>query len=248
MCSIVILRRPDHRWPILIGANRDEMTGRPWRPPGRHWDDRENVVGGLDELAGGSWLGLNDEGVVAAILNRTGTLGPQQGKRSRGELVLEALDHADAVDAADALLHLHTGAYRPFNMVVADNRDAFWLRADGETVRAVPLAEGVSMLTASEVNDDTDPRIKAFLPRFQTAGVPDPDAGQWRDWQDLLANRAPQGVLDRQAGLTFQLDTGFGTRSSALIALPSVELPEIEPVFLFAPGPPDEMSYRPVIL
>ena len=29
-------------------------------------------------------------------LNRKGTLGPATGKRSRGELVLEALDHAEA--------------------------------------------------------------------------------------------------------------------------------------------------------
>ncbi len=248
MCTVVVLRRPDHRWPILFAANRDEMTGRPWLPPGRHWDDRSNVVGGLDELAGGSWLGLNDEGVVAAILNRMGTLGPQQGKRSRGELVLEALDHADAVDAADALIHLDAAAYRPFNMVIADNRDAFWLRADGRSFKAIPLEEGFTMLTALESNDATDPRIQTFLPRFRSAAVPDPDAGQWQDWQALLASKAPHGKLDREAGLTFQLDNGFGTRSSALIALPSVDHPEIEPVFLFAPGPPDQMRYRPVLL
>ena len=96
MCSVIILRRPDAAWPLVLGANRDEMADRPWLPPARHWPDRPNVVAGLDELAGGTWLGLNDEGLVAAILNRPGTLGPEQGKRSRGELVLEALDHADA--------------------------------------------------------------------------------------------------------------------------------------------------------
>lgn len=224
------------------------MTGRPWQPPLRHWEDRANVVGGLDELAGGSWLGLNDEGVVAAILNRTGTLGPQQGKRSRGELVLEALDHADAVDAADALIHLDAGAYRPFNMIIADNRDAFWLRADGQSFKAIPLGDGFTMLTAMESNDDADPRIRTFLPRFQSATIPDPDAGHWQEWQALLASKAPPGRQDRESGLTFQLDNGFGTRSSALIALPSVDHPEIDPVFLFAPGPPDQMRYRPVVL
>src|SRR6476659_3255713 len=57
MCTLVILRRPGHRWPVLIGANRDEMIDRPWEPPGRHWPDRPEVVAGLDRLAGGSWLG-----------------------------------------------------------------------------------------------------------------------------------------------------------------------------------------------
>ena len=84
MCTLVILRRPEHRWPVLIGANRDEMIDRPWDPPGRHWPDRPEVVAGLDRLAGGSWLGVNDWGVAAAILNRHGSLGPAPGQRSRG--------------------------------------------------------------------------------------------------------------------------------------------------------------------
>ena len=70
MCTLVILRRPEHLWPVVIGANRDEMIGRPALPPARHWPDRPEVVAGRDLLAGGSWLGVNDWGVAAAILDR----------------------------------------------------------------------------------------------------------------------------------------------------------------------------------
>ena len=38
MCSIVILKQSDSEWPIIIGANRDEMINRDALPPGRHWD------------------------------------------------------------------------------------------------------------------------------------------------------------------------------------------------------------------
>ena len=248
MCTVVIARNPDHPWPLLLAGNRDEMTGRPWKPPGRHWPLAPDVTGGFDEIADGSWLAINGHGVVATILNRTGTLGPVDGKRTRGELVIEALDHADAVAAADAMSHLNAKAYRPFNLVLADNRDAFWLRSDGESLRIVEIPEGVSMLTSAEMNDTADPRIKAFLPRFRSAPLPDPAAGDWKAWQDLLATRVPEGVRDREAGLTFQLDTGFGTRSSALIALPSMQHSGIEPVFLFAGGPPDQAEYSPVLL
>ena len=79
------------------------MNTRQSKPPGRHWPDRPEIIAGIDETAGGSWLGVNDFGVVAAILNRSNSLGPKEGKRSRGELVLEALDHADASDAAEAI-------------------------------------------------------------------------------------------------------------------------------------------------
>ena len=101
MCSIVLLLRPDHDWPVLIAANRDEMIDRSWSAPARHWPDRPEVVAGKDNLAGGSWLGLNEAGLVVGMLNRRNTLGPQDGKRSRGELVLDALDFSDAVDAVE---------------------------------------------------------------------------------------------------------------------------------------------------
>jgi hypothetical protein len=99
------------------------------------------------------------------------------------------------------------------------------------------------MLTAGDLNDPADPRINSFLPRFRNAPRPDPETGDWGAWQTLLSSRVPEGVRDREAGLTFQLEDGFGTRSSALIALPSMERSGIEPVFLFAAGPPDETPY-----
>src|SRR5579863_4337110 len=156
MCTLAILRRPENDWPVVIAANRDEMIDRPAKPPGRHWPDRAEIVAGLDLLAGGSWLGLNDWGVAAAVLNRHGSLGPEAGLRSRGELVLEALDHADAVDAATALSHLDPAAYRSFNLIVADNRDAFWLRHAGSgRIETRPLDEGLSVVAAGDVDEMT---------------------------------------------------------------------------------------------
>ena len=46
MCTVVILRRPEHDWPLLIAANRDEMLARSWLPPARHWPDRPDVAAG----------------------------------------------------------------------------------------------------------------------------------------------------------------------------------------------------------
>ena len=143
MCSIVILRQPGATFPLILAGNRDEMAGRPWKPPARHWPDRPDLIGGIDELAGGSWLALNDTGVMAVVLNRMGTLGPEDGKRSRGELVLDALDYPDAADAAQSMVHLDPAAYRPFNLVVSDNRDAFWLT----------LREGAKRIVAERIPD-----------------------------------------------------------------------------------------------
>jgi len=149
MCTLVLLHRPGHPWPVLIAANRDEMLAREWDPPGPHWPDRPGVVAGRDRLAGGSWLGLNAAGVAVAILNRTDSLGPAAGKRSRGELVLDALDHHEARDAADALSAIDPEAYRTFNLVIADNSGAYWLSSrDGRSpVDVKKFPPGMSMIT-----------------------------------------------------------------------------------------------------
>ena len=257
MCTVVILSRPGHDWPLVFAANRDEMTGRPWLPPGRHWPNRAEVVAGRDQLAGGTWLGLNDWGVIAGVLNRPGSLGPDEALRSRGELPLEALDHAEASAAADALSNAEPSSYRPFNMVIADALDAFWLRSpgNGEPIQAAPIPKGLSMVTAHDMNDTSSPRIRHFLPLFENARPPDPETGDWSEWQALLASRqgdapedTPDDTLDDSPGgaMTFATGTGFGTLSSSLLALPRPGREDAKPVWLFAPGPPDETPYGAV--
>jgi uncharacterized protein with NRDE domain len=243
MCTVVMLRRPGDDWPVVLGANRDEMIGRAWRAPARHWPDRSEVRGGLDELAGGSWLGVNDHGVVAAILNRFGTLGPASGKRSRGELVLEALDHADAMAASEALADLDPAAYRPFNLVVADNRDAFWLRHAAEDEREIeirPIKPGVSMIASGDLDDPGSARIRDYLPRFRAAPPPSPEDDEWVTWEALLDSEEHTPADGPRGGMRFVTAEGFATVSSALVALPRPGL-ERPPAFRFLsrqpPGP-----------
>jgi hypothetical protein len=276
MCTLVLMRRPGSAWPLLVAANRDELSSRPARPPGRHWPDRADVVAGLDLQAGGSWLGINDHGVVAGVLNRVGTLGPAAGKRSRGELVLEALDHADAAAAAAALVDLDPDAYRPFNLIVADVQSAFWLRHAGALPgfgfrttsgawrevpphqvpgavlgRTTPAAAiqchavpaGVSMITAQDLNDESSPRVRHYLPRFRSAPPPDPARDDWAAWIALLAARdGPDG--DPHGAMTVVTDGAYGTVSSCLIGVPARGVP----VMKFADGRPDEAPFAPVAL
>jgi len=276
MCTVVLLRHPGSRWPLLLAANRDELRSRPWRAPGRHWPDRRDVVAGLDEQAGGTWLGVNDHGVVAAVLNRAGTLGPASGKRTRGELVLEALDHADAAAAAAALSDLDPTAYRPFNLIVADNRDAYWLRHAGALpsfafrarnggLRAVepiqlpgaalparerpgaiecqPISEGLSMITARELNDPAAPRIALYRSRFQSAPPPDPERDDWQAWTLLLADRGAPDADPRDA-MAIVTAGDYGTVCSSLVALPATG----RPIMKFAPGLPGEAPFERIAL
>jgi hypothetical protein len=251
MCTLLVLRRPGHEWPLLVAGNRDELRERPWAPPARHWGDRPDVVAGLDRTGGGSWLGMNDNGVVAAVMNREGSLGPAPGKRSRGELVLEALDHAEAREAAEALAALNPAAYRPFNLFVGDPLSAFWVRHRGDSaalgVEVLKVSPGLHMLTARELDDVAVPRIRVYLPRFRDARPPEPGRGEWSGWQGLLASRIYPESEGLQAAMNIDPGSGFGTLCSHLVAVPRYPGFEPRPVFLFAAGAPDGVLFEAVI-
>lgn len=259
MCTVVILHRPGHEWPLILGANRDEMRSRPWDGPGRHWEDRPHVTAGRDRLAGGTWLGMNDDRVIVGVLNRPNSLGPATDKRSRGELPLDALDHAEARLAAEAMSALDPAAYRTFNMIIADAQGAFCIvnHEKSMSIRAQAIPSGVSMVTAHDLNDTDSDRIRRHLPRFRAAPVPDPDADDWFAWETLLADRTRTDdahwsepmAIDPEA-FAAQGDTeasDFGTVSSSLIALPAPGSGKM-PIWRFAPGMPGKIPYYSVIL
>ena len=248
MCTVIILRRPGHDWPLIFAANRDELKDRPWQAPSRHWQDRAEVTAGRDILAEGTWLGINDWGVIAGVLNRPRSLGPKANKRSRGELPLEALDHAEAAAAAEALCSIDPTSYRSFNLIIADWTQAFWIISPNGSspVRATPIPEGLSMITAFDLNDNTSPRIHYYKPKFEAALPPDAEIGDWSAWQELMGDRRNNQWAEENGSMTVVSDKGLETVSSSLIALPAQGSLNAKPQWLFAPGRPDKTSYEAV--
>lgn len=59
MCLIVVGWRVHADYPLLVAANRDEFYARPTAPAGR-WPSAQQVIGGRDLEAGGTWLGITD--------------------------------------------------------------------------------------------------------------------------------------------------------------------------------------------
>lgn len=240
MCTVVLLYRPDHHWPLLLAGNRDEMYDRPSLPPGPHWPEQPDTVAGLDQLGGGSWMGINRSGVISVVMNRMGTLGPLAGKRSRGELVLNALQHATASQAAQQLLMLHATDYRAFNLIIADRDGCFWVKnsddPDQEHLAVTEITPGLHMLTAHELDDMDSPRIRSWLATFKQAPIPQPEKQQWHAWQELMGDRTHPTDTGADAAMQVDFANGFGTVSTSFMALPSVDNPA-NPLWLFVDKP-----------
>lgn len=182
-------------------------------------------------------MGTNRFGVMAAVLNRRGSLGPAPGKRSRGELPLIALRHGSALAAAQAIATLDAGQWRGFNLVLADANGAVFLRGAGAGhPRFWSLPAGVSMITAHDPNDLDSPRVARYLHRFQAAMPPEP--ADWRAWRDILADQS--GVAGEQINVPPR--AGYGTSCSSFVAWPAAGAP----LWLFAAGAPDRTPFEAV--
>src|SRR5216683_2140419 len=75
MCTAVLSIAPG--LPVLLAGVRDELTDRPWEPPGPHWPTYPGLLGGKDLQAGGTWLAvLPSRRRAACVLNGIGLMAP----------------------------------------------------------------------------------------------------------------------------------------------------------------------------
>jgi len=121
MCLLAVLFRVRRDEPLVVAANRDEFLERPASPVQVLRAGPPRVLGGRDEVAGGTWLAVNEHGLVAGLTNKPSPLGPDRSKRSRGELPLLLAGHRSAREAAMTFAaEVHSADYNPCWLLVGD--------------------------------------------------------------------------------------------------------------------------------
>ena len=143
MCLILFAYQQHAEYPLILIANRDEYYARPTE--GAHWWDDEDIFGGRDLEAGGTWLGLDRRGRFAAVTNVREAGHPGPAPRSRGELTHRYL--AGPIAASDYLQQLESRdhEYAGFNLLLG-NLDAlyFYSNRDREIRRIEAGIYGIS--------------------------------------------------------------------------------------------------------
>jgi len=221
--------------PLIIGANREEYYDRPSQSP-RLLHPSPAIWGGRDLRAGGTWLGVNEHGLVAAVTNRPGP--PRPESRSRGLLCLETLHASSADEAAQSLeTQLRRDHYSPLNCFVGDGVKSFLLaHDDGDAF--LWLREGLWLVPNGDLNDPEMPRVRraqALLVDRSFTGVDD-------------AIRALESVLaDHESGVPFRdmiclHGVASGTVSSSILAVWPRRMEQSR--YLHLQGKPCEQSYR----
>jgi uncharacterized protein with NRDE domain len=231
MCLLALVYRMAEDAPVVVGANREEYYHRGGEPP-RLFAGRPGFVAGVDPTAGGTWLGVNGEGLLVAVTNRLKSRLPPT-PRSRGLLVRELLGYSSAAAAVEAASRaLDSGDYAGCNLLCADARDAVVIHS-GDWLRVRPLPPGVHVLANRDVDDPTDHRVGYALGRLlatRLATAADAVAAL----RLLCASREPA-----DSPVCFRHAEG-GTVSSSILAL----RPDLaDSIYLHAQGPPDRTPY-----
>lgn len=94
MCLILFSQNHHPDYKLVLAANRDEFFKRPTRPAHR-WNDGSDIIAGQDLRAGGTWMGVNTAGRIAAVTNYRDLSVERKAIRSRGALVTEMLSVSD---------------------------------------------------------------------------------------------------------------------------------------------------------
>jgi uncharacterized protein with NRDE domain len=149
MCLILFAWRQHPDYPLILIANRDEYYARPTRDA--HWWEESPVFAGRDLEAGGTWLGINRLGRLAAVTNVREPGGMKPGKKSRGALTQSFL--ADDATPETFLQELtpHDRDYAGFNLLLGDAR-GFWFYSNRDHgIRCIdPGVYGISNGTFDE--------------------------------------------------------------------------------------------------
>ncbi|MBI5017302.1 MAG: NRDE family protein [Deltaproteobacteria bacterium] len=242
MCTLHLFFQIFSEAPVLFAATRDELLDRPWDPPAL-LAEAPRIYGPRDASAGGTWLGVNEDGVLVSLANHEGTLAGVVGPSlcSRGMLVLDALRRRSAAEAA-AFSEGAAPACKSYTLVIADRRDAFIVDRTPRGSRRYALAPGCHVVTNARFRDPDDAKAARCQRRMEALAsrgrVPSD-----RDLAELLSDHDTDSPAVRPLCIHPDGPPGFGTSSASVV---EIDDDGLVTRFLFAAGPPCTASLRDV--
>ncbi|MDR0476992.1 MAG: NRDE family protein [Desulfobulbaceae bacterium] len=212
---------------LLLAANRDEFFARPTAP--LTWHD--DILAGWDEEGGGTWLGINRLGQLAALTNHRDPSRQRPNPPSRGAIIVDFLRSGQPAAAFLRQFRPQAAGYNPFNFLLFDGKEMlFFNNAGGGAERVMPGTHALSnrfldtewpkTRRVKELLAPLTLAPKAFAPgqikteeffaaladRHQPEDGELPETGVGIEWERILAP-------------IFIASANYGTRSSALVTI-----------------------------
>ncbi|MBM9603506.1 NRDE family protein [Desulfopila inferna] len=224
MCIILFSYKSTPGYRFILAANRDEFHLRPTAPL-CWWGDDQQILGGRDLQAGGTWLGVNRQGKFAALTNYREMVQNSVSARSRGEIIPHFLTENDDYQNFLQTLAAEDQSYRGFNLLLGDEEELYYYSNRFVTSRR--LSAGIYGLS-NHLLDSSWPKVKRGkmlfedVLRYESFTVEDlfgvlgdtlrpplnslPDTGLNQEWEKMLSP-------------IFICGETYGTRSSAVLMI-----------------------------
>ena len=254
MCTVVVVHRLRRDFPLVVAANRDEMVSRPASSPRRRTTPGAPAIAcGIDEARGGTWMGVNERGLFVGLTNQRAAEPPDPSRRSRGHVVMDALQMRDVAAVRAAITRLDPQAYNGFNLVYGDGEalEVAYSRPDARRIEIEPVAEGVHVLPNDVVDSPRFPKVDRALELVgDPADLPWPELAA-RLRAVLADHEQPPPTATEPSASPFDPDVlralqalcihlpFYGTRSATIAAIEPGRIAH----YGFAAGPPCETPF-----
>ena len=223
MCLILLALDTHADYALVLAANRDEFYDRPTAPAG-FWTDAPEVLAGRDLRAGGTWLGIDRRGRVAAVTNYRQGRRETEAARSRGHLVSDYLTAPGAAGEHMTRVGRDAERYHGFNLICGDGGGlVYFSNREG---RARALGPGVYGLS-NHLLDSPWPKVTAGKTELSALLATRGDAlvgglfALLADRREAADERLPRtGVSpewERLLSAAFIASPEYGTRSSTVV-------------------------------
>lgn len=120
MCLILFSLKTHPRYKFILAANRDEFFERPCLTAD-FWKSDKNILGGIDLVSRGTWLGITKNGRFAAITNYRDPQKQVEDPISRGDITRQFLESTLNCQTFLSGIAIQKDRYNGFNLLLSDN-------------------------------------------------------------------------------------------------------------------------------
>lgn len=225
MCIVIIKRSLNPNFSFFLGINREEKYTKHWDEISNHWEQYPGIFGYKDHDSGGTWFAYNNN-LMAILINRESN--KYEHLQSRSNIVLTSLNAAnDLYTATQNLLKEDMSSYKPFNLILIDNRNILWATNFCENtvkseISTVLIKDELIFINRSYPNDLNEKRIALNIDRFRVLKEPNPIENTWDDWEQVLTTKCYVDIPAEETCLWLD-SKEWGTLLSEIIAVPRTD-------------------------
>ncbi len=120
MCTLTLVRMAE-AWRVVCSRDESPTRARAIPPREVRFGERAGLLP-TDPQGGGTWIAVNDAGVVFALLNKSEPDVPAAGRESRGAIIPSLMWATSAEDAMRAAGEIDAARFRAFRLVTIDGK------------------------------------------------------------------------------------------------------------------------------